>query len=260
MMEMTPNNSSEFGKTIKSVERAFSIIQCLRESGRMTVSEVSEACDLPTSTAHLHLKTLASIGYVVTNEDGYRLSLLFLRDGIELRQRHRIYSISKDEVNELAATTGEVANLGIEEDGQRVLLYQSEGEEAVYDNTSTGEHTNMHWTALGKVILAHFPADYAQEIIDTHGLPAQTEQTITDPDELKTELRRIREQGYALEDEERRVGIRSVAVPIIVDENVVGSLSLTGPKNRFTDQRVEEEFSTLLQEITNIVEVKYEYN
>jgi DNA-binding IclR family transcriptional regulator len=257
---MVLSESHGSGKTIKAVERAFSIIQCLRESGGMTVSEVSEACDLPTSTAHLHLKTLTSIGYIVKNENEYRPGFRFLRDGIELRQQSHIYSISRDEVDSLATTTGEVANLGIEEDGQRVLLYQSEGTEAVYDNTPAGEYTNMHWTALGKAILAHLSDNYAQEIIDMYGLPAQTAQTITDQDTLETELERIRTQKYAIENEERRDGIRSTAVPIVVDGDVVGALSLTGPKNRFTDQRIEQELSSLLQESANIIEVKYEYD
>lgn len=162
---MVSNKSHKSGKTIKAVERAFSIIHCLRESSGMTVSEVSEAYDLPTSTAHFYLKTLISIGYVVKHENVYRLGLRFLRAGIELRQRSHIYSIIKDNVDNLATATGEVANLRIEQAGQRVLLYQSKGSEAVYDNTSAVEHANMHWTALGKAILAHLSVDYVRKLL-----------------------------------------------------------------------------------------------
>ncbi|WP_336338761.1 IclR family transcriptional regulator domain-containing protein [Haloarcula brevis] len=70
-----------------------------------------------------------------------------------VRNELRAYPTAKLEIQNLAETTGEVANLGAEEDGQRVIVYQSEGSEAVYDNALIGEFTNMHWTALGKAIL-----------------------------------------------------------------------------------------------------------
>lgn len=253
------NETTESGKTIGAVERAFSIIETLRESGTMTVSEVAIARDIPTSTAHVHLKTLHSLGYVVKVDGAYRLGLRFLRDGGAIRQRQHIYQIAKNEIDGLAAETGEVANLGVEENGQRVLLYQSEGSKAVYDNAPIGEYTNMHWTALGKSLLAHHSHKKVDEIVDTYGLPSKTERTISTREELVAELEGVRDRGYALEDEERREGIRSVAVPLRVDSSVVGAISVSGTKNRLNDNRIDNKLLELLYNAANIITVRYAY-
>lgn len=247
------------GKTVQAVELAFDVVRTLRQNGSMAVSAVADELEIPTSTAHLHLKTLASTGYAVHTDGGYRLSLRFLRDGIAVRSLNQLFTLSAETVDDIAGETNEVAALGVEEAGQRVLLYMAEGEEAVYDNAPTGEYTNMHWSALGKAILANLPSDRIAEIIDTYGLPAQTGNTITDRSTLREDLATVRERGYSLEDEERREGIRSVAVPIIVDEGVVGSVSVSGPKNRIYAERIEEELVPTLENAANVIEVKYVY-
>lgn len=247
------------GKRIKAVQRAFIVVDTLREGGPMRISDVVETLDIPTSTAHVYLKTLESVGYVVQDDDGYRLGLRFLRDGITVRDRLKIYSSAKPEIDNLAVTTNEVANLGVEENGKRVLLYQAEGSEATYDNAMTGEYTRMHWTALGKTILAEKPRKYIEDYIETYGLPTQTENTITTSNQLFDELASISEQGFGLEDEERREGIRSVAVPIIVEDTVVGSISLSGPRQRLNNQRINEELVPMLKYSANIIQLKYAY-
>lgn len=247
------------GKRIGAVQRAFEVVDVLRDAGTVRINDVAEALDIPVSTAHVHLKTLESVGYVVQGDDGYRLSLRFLRDGSVVRNDLSSYSVAKPEIDKLAETTGEVANLGVEENGQRVIVYQSEGSEAVYDNALVGEYTNMHWTALGKAILAELPQDYVQEIIDRYGLPVATKNTIDDPSMLFDELATIREQEFVLEDEERRTGIRSLAVPLKVEDRVVGAVSISGPKERFDDDRIENEFLPALKDCRNVVEVKMAY-
>ena len=247
------------GNTVKSVERAFNVIGILREHAPMTVSALAEMLDIPTSTVHLHLKTLEHVGYATKDDGEYCLSMRFLRDGVAVRNRNQLYNVSADEIDELAAKTNEVAALGVEEEGQRVLLYQSKSDEAVYDNALTAEYTNMHWSALGKAILAHLPDDRTGLILGEHGLPTQTKYTISDPETLEGTLSTIRERGYSVEDEERRIGIRSVSVPVIVDEGVVGAISVSGPKNRIHDERIEEELLPALRDAVNVIEVKYVY-
>lgn len=253
-------SSNNDGKRISAVKRAFSVIDVLRGSGTMRINDVAEALDIPMSTAHVHLKTLEDIGYVIKDDDGFRLGLRFLRDGSVIRNDLSVYSVAKLEIDNLAESTGEVANLGIEENGQRIILYQSEGSEAVYDNALVGEYTNMHWTALGKAILAELPDDYVRKIIDRYDLPAATPNTIVDPDALFDALTQIREQGFALEDEERRTGIRSISIPITMDSHVVGAISLSGPKERFDDNRIEDELLPALKNHANVVEIKIAYD
>lgn len=243
-----------------SVRRAFDILELIDENDGIGVSELAEQGDLPKSTAHVYLKTLAETGFV-TNDDGtYKLSLRFLEFGGRVRQKQDLFQAAKEEIEALSERTGEVASLGVEENGQRVLLYISEGEDAVYDKTQTGERTNLHWTALGKAILAYLPADRVDSIVERHGLPGRTENTITAREELFDELETIRERGYSIEDEERRTGMRSIGVPIRSEDGVVlGSISLTGPKSRFGEDRIESALVDELENAVNVIEIKYKH-
>lgn len=253
-------DADEGGKRVKAVQRAFEVVDVLHGSGSMHIADVAEALGLPVSTAHVHLKTLESVGYVVRDDDGYRLGLRFLRNGVTVRASQRIYRVCRPEIDQLADDTGEVANLGVEEAGMRVILHQAEGSDAVYDNAPIGEYTTMHCTALGKAMLAERPDEYVEDVVDAYGLPVKTPKTLSDPNSLRSELATIRERGYAIEDEERRQGIRSVAVPLKVEGTLIGAISLSGPKERLNDRRIGQELLTAIRNTKNVVEVKYAYD
>ncbi len=252
-------NTDDGGKRISSVERSFAVIEELHGADPMRIDDVADRLDMPRSTAHVHLKTLESVGYVVRDQDGYRLGLRFLRNGVTVREQVGLYDQARTNVDELAEETGEVASLGVEEGKQRVILYQAEGTNAVYDNAPIGEYTEMHWTALGKAILAERPSEFVERYLNEFGLPKGTENTITDRDRFRTELEETRNREFALEDEERRKGIRSVAAPIIVDSEAVGAISLSGPRERFDDERIHDDLVPILKDMSNIIEVKCAY-
>ena len=257
---MNQRDENQSAKRIKSVQRAFDIIDIMQDTGSMHIADLAEEMAIPRSTAHVYLKTLESTGYVSQDRTGYRLSLQFLQSGIIVREWEEIYRVAREEVNRLAENTKEVANLGVEQDGLRVILYQSEGSEAVYDNALIGEHANLHWTALGKAILAHKPDGYIGRMVESQGLPPKTENTIVDVEALMAEAESIRSNGYALEDEERYLGIRSIAVPLIVESDIIGALSVSGPKERLSDQRITEELVPELLDARNVVELRFTYD
>lgn len=256
---MTGPNTTGGGHTIQAVERAFDIVAFLRENGPSTVTEVTEALGHTSSTAHIHLKTLHEVGYVDKDGTKYELGFRFLRDGIAVRNERQLYHVAKSEIDTLAEETGEGVGLGIEENGQRVTLYNAKGENAVSDKAPVGEFTNMHWTALGKALLAHKSRSSVERIVDHYGMPAATENTITDTDRLLDELDRTRERGYAIEDEERRKKLRSVALPVRVNDTTVGAVSITAPVNRMSEERIESDLVETVQASVNVIEVKYIY-
>ncbi|WP_197431324.1 IclR family transcriptional regulator [Halorubrum sp. CBA1125] len=207
-----PVSERESNNRIKAVSTMFKIVESLRDRERTGVSELADRLDMPKSTVHVYLQTLADEGYVI-NEDGkYSLSHGFLEIGGAVRKQMSIYQAARPEIDALSADTGEVANLGIEEGGKRVLLYSAEPSEGVFDNSPVGQYTHMHWTALGKALLAQLPDERVDDVVDRHGLPEATENTITEREALFEALDRIRDRGYAVEDEERREGIKAIAV------------------------------------------------
>ena len=245
---------------IKAVRTMFDVVDGLREFEQTGVSQLADHLGMPKSTVHVYLKTLEEEGYVINDGGRYRSSLRFLELGGDVRQRLSIFQAVRPQVDELSAETGEVANLGVEEGGQRVLLYTSEPSEGVFDNSPVGQYTYMHWTALGKALLAQLSNVRVDEIVDRHGLPRATENTITDRSELFAELDRIRERGYSIEDEERRKGIKALAVPIQYDEDPspVTAVSISGPKRRIGEAEYDELLDAIKNAV-NVTELRYKH-
>jgi DNA-binding IclR family transcriptional regulator len=248
------------GQTIQAVERSFEIIEYLRTHGAATATEVSNELGYSSSTAHIHLKTLNEVGYVVRDDNEYSLGLRFLRAGTSVRERMPFFRAAKSEIDSLAEETGEGVGIAVEENGKRVSIYHARGADSVHDNAPIGEFTNMHWTALGKALLAYKDPAEVIAILDRHGMPKATEHTITDRDQLLEELEDTRDRGYSLETEERREGLRSIGLPVQISDTTIGAISITGPVHRLTDNRIESALLDQLREAANVIEVNYRYS
>jgi len=248
-------------KNIKSIERAFGIVETLSDRGPSGVSEVAQELDMPKSSVHTYLNTLANIGYVLKTDSEYRLSHQFLRLGGSVRRRQELFQVSAPLLRSLARDTGELADLMIEENGWGVLLFKAETSNSVDDNAHIGQHVYLHSTAMGKSILSILPDDEVVDILERRGMPEFTPTTITDPEELLEDLESIRETGISFNNEERKRGVRAVGAPILSDTNeLVGAISVSGPSARMTKERIENELTDKLLEVKNVIELKINYH
>ena len=242
--------------TIQSVETTFRIIESLVELGEPGVSEVASHTGLAKSTVHKHLNTLRQEGYVVKEDDYYRLGSRFLDIGGHYRECYFGSATIKSRIQELAEQTGEVAHFAVEEQGRAVVLYREGGKHSFPTRSRIGKRMYMHQTAYGKAILAHLPEHKIEAIIDYHGLPGETENTVTDRDELFEELEEIRERGYAVNNNESTQGLQAIGVPVILnDGSVYGGCSIAGPGLGIDD----EEIDTVLR-IANQLELEINYS
>ena len=242
---------------VQAAQTTLNIIDILRERNGARLTELAEVLDYPKSSIHNYLSTLLQEGYVIKDEDGvYHVGLKFLEIGSVARQRRRIYDIAKPEVISLAEDTGELANLLVEENGKGVYIHREQGENAVKVDSYIGQRVHLHNTALGKAILAHLPTEEVEQILDTHGLPATTENTVTDRETLFDQFTEIRDRGVAFDDEERLRGLRCVAAPILTQrDQVVGAISVAGPASEFIDDRFHSELPNRLRKSANIIEL-----
>lgn len=244
---------------IKSVETAFDIVESLQREGGATVSTIAAESDLARSTVYVYLNTLERQGYVKKEGTNYHLGTRFLTLGCIARERMNVYQAAKSQIEEVASRTGELVSLGIEDAGKRAVLYRAEGANAVHDRAPTGEYTHMHWSSLGKALLASLPDERVEAIIDQHGLPRATEKTITDREQLFESLEAIADRGYAIEDEEREPGIRSIATAIVCDGEARGAIAIAGPKHRLTPAYVGGTLSQHLRKAANVAELRYKH-
>src|SRR5205823_510639 len=112
-----------------------------------------------------------------------------------------------------------------------------------------GNRMPLHCTGCGKVLLAYQSEKVIDSVIATTGLPAYTEQTITDPHQFRQELATIRQYGYAVDNGEQEEGVRCLAVPVHgTDGKVVATISISGPSSRLDSARI----SALIPEVKRI--------
>ncbi|WP_276274090.1 IclR family transcriptional regulator [Haloarcula litorea] len=249
------------GNTITATRTSLRIVEALKRLDGAGVTAVADDLGIAKSTVHNHLQTLEDEGYVTNEGDAYRVGLRFLELGEYKRNRMAIYEKARPEVASLAQETGEMANAAVEEHGEGVYITRAEGTQAVTVDTYAGKRVKLHCTALGKTILAELPEERVDEIVDAHGLPARTENTITDRTELKAELAEIRERGYAYDREERLPGLRCVAAPVVPEDgDLVAALSVSGPTTRIEGDRFHEEIPELLRSAANVIEINMAYS
>lgn len=244
---------------LSTVETACEIINQLVELDGARVAELSKRMDKPTSTIHDHLTTLQTSGYVVKEDQSYRASSRFLYIGERVLNQREIYRAAREHIQRLAERTGEYITLVIEEQGYGVLLFTEGGEATVDINTPPGIRTPLHSTAPGKCILAHLPEERVEEILDDHGLPARTENTVTDKEVLYEQLKEISEQGYAFEKEEHFEGMSGLACPILERQSVRGAISVYGPTGRIGDEKDRRRIREAASETANMIEVSLRY-
>lgn len=249
-------------KPVGAVERAFDVLDTLKILEGAGVTEVSSHLDIPKSTAHSHLSTLERVGCVTRNDDEYEVGLKFLELGGFAREQLKLYQIARPEVEELAEETGEWSNLLVEDNGRGVYVHTEKGERAVELDVYDGKRVYLHSIALGKAILAHMPRERVRAILDRHGLPELTEQTVTGEEELLRRLDEIRERGYAFDREERLQGLKCVAAPIVydLDDRVFGAVSVSGPTSRMKGERFEEEIPELVTSAANVISINLTYS
>lgn len=252
---------TEAKNPVKATETTFEIVNALRELDGAGVTELATYLDLPKSTIHNYLSTLEQEEYVVKTDAEYTVGIRFLELGSYARNRMNIYEVAKPEVDRLASRTGELTNLLIEEHGRGVYIHQARGEQSVNVDASVGSRVYLHETALGKAILSCLPSNRTSQIIEHHGLPQSTDRTTTNRDDLEAELTRIRERGYAIDDEERLDGLRCLGAPIKAsDGRVVGAISVSGPVNRMRGEYFNEDLPHILLETTNVIELNLTYS
>lgn len=243
-------------RPVKTVETAFEVLDAVKRLDGAGVTEIAGDVGLAKSTAHRHVRTLHDRGLVVRDGDGYRLSTWFLDYGIHARRRHGLFDVVKPKVDELAEETDEKVWSVTEEHGKGVHLYGATGRHSVRTHARVGKITHLHQFAAGKCIMANLSAERIREIIDEHGLPASTEATITDREELLDHLETVRERGYAFNREEAVSGVHAVGVPIKDPAGeAIGAVSVAGPANRLKGDLLTEELPELLLGAANEVEV-----
>ena len=240
---------SEDTQLLQTTETSLRVIEAMREEGEMTPTQLASALNLSQSTVYKHLHTLGKHGYVVADGARYRLGGRFYDIGMFVRNREKVHELAGKYIVEIADQANEESDFGIEENGRIVTLFDSVGPSA-QPSSRVENYEYMHTTAIGKAILARLPDSEVDEVVERWGLPPVTERAITTRDALDAELTEIREQGYAVNDEESIPGKR---VAGMVAEgptgDIIGGFTLSGPAYRIGRTDLHGEFPDILRRV-----------
>lgn len=234
----------------KTTKTSMAVAEAIHDLNGATLSELSDYTGLATSTVHTHLHTLKQLEYIVEIDGEYRLGLKLFHLGENARMRDSRYRLARQTATELAGVVNEEVNFSVEEYGRSVVLFNELGG-TTHGEFQVGRYFDMHSSASGKAMLAEFSEARVWEIIDDRGLPAYTDNTITDPEELFAELSTIRDQGYAVNRQEELEGLRAVGMAVTeADGSVFGALDISSPSYRQPDdEEVASQLRPFVQEL-----------
>jgi IclR family acetate operon transcriptional repressor len=222
----------EEGKASLGVERTILILEAIGErTAGMTNSDISRRLNIPKSTASYILRTLEQRRYVTRDRSTgkYRLGLKLLALGRGVQIGHEIREVAGPVLKRLVEQSGLTAHIAVLDHGEAVYIEKAEATGFIKLDTWVGRRMELHSTAVGKALAAFMaPSDFDAAISD-QGLKQKTARTLTTRSQLIGELRRVREAGYAVDDEENSPGVRCVAAPIFdAQARVCASVGLSG--------------------------------
>jgi len=226
-----------------SVRRALAILEFLKNSDRRrNLSEISRKLDLAKSTTSILLSTLETNGYIRRDSGDRRYSLSFKAFGFSpgLLNHSDLSRQSRTVLEAIAAALKLTSHVAVLDVDQALFINKADGSQQRSYDIYPGRRTNLRCTAVGKVLLAYETEEEQRRFLARHPFIRHTSTTIVSPEALMEELRCVRNQGYAYDDQEEELLVRCLAVPIFKGGRPFAALGITGTVSQIQPRNIEE--------------------
>ena len=181
---------------------------------RQSIAEVAAACGLDRSTARRRLLTLAQQGYADCDGKVFTLTPRVLRLGSACLATMPLPRLVQPWLDAISQTIGASSSVSILNGAEIVYIARAAMRNVMSITLMPGSRLPAYCTSMGRVLLAALPEGEAAAHLST-ALPARTAHTMTSVAAILAELSRVRAQGFAINDQEVEVGLRSIAVPLM---------------------------------------------
>ena len=230
--------------TIGSVSHALDILESFtRTEDELGVTELSKKLDLHKNNVFRLLATLEHRGYIEQNKatESYRLGPKTLQLGAIFIDQRECRRQARPILENLAAASGETTVVAVLRGDKVIFMDSVETNKTVRAVSPIGAMLPAHCTAVGKAQLAALSPAELERLYPDMNLPPLTEKSIKTRDALLVQLRKIAEKGYALENEECELEVRSVAAPARdFSGNVIAAIGIVAPAARLTEERLNK--------------------
>jgi DNA-binding IclR family transcriptional regulator len=224
-----------------SLRKGLEVIDCFTQRENWSLAELTVALGQSKPTVFRILHTLEVFGYL--NKDPatarYALGLRFHTLGSAAVRRENLRWQALPPLQDLAQDTGETVHVGILYDGEAICVQAVDGTRLVRMHAFVGKRTPAHASALGKVLLAHLPDAEVEAFLANRTLTPFTPRTIVDPATLRQVLRRVRAEGWALDNEEMETGLRCLGAPVTDHTGrPCACVAVSAPVSRMEPERI----------------------
>ena len=222
---------------------------------RMTLSEVAAKTGMNRAKARRFLLTLHALDYLKKQHRHFELTPKVLHLGHAFLSVNRYGTMIQPYLEDITRQINESTSLGILDGDEVVYIARSAAEHRLMTiQLSVGTRLPAAYTSMGRVLLAQLPAAELDSFLKQVRLEAHTERSILTPGELRRTIEEVREQGYAIVDQELDSGLRSVAVPVFDQQGfLLGAINISTNAARVDMETLRERFLPLLQEKASLI-------
>lgn len=229
--------------TIKSLDRAMAVFEFLSEDQGKPLSVLAAETGQSPATVYRILVTLEGRGLVEFDaaQQVWHIGPRAFVIGARFLRRTSLAERARPVLRRLMEATGETANLGVERGGKVLFLSQVETHETIRAFFAPGTLSSMHASGIGKALLAQMDEGRLMRWLKDNPPERYTEHTLTGQEALFSAMAEIRGQGFAVDEQEKNLGMRCIAAPVFdVNREAVAGISVSGPVSRMAKDAIPD--------------------
>lgn len=235
------SKSKDASAQVGVISKVLLILEALHNShAGLCLKGICDATKINKSTAHRFLKHLEREKYLLRTPGGaYLIGPRLAQMSADSRKGTSLQAAARSTLSDLWRSTHETVNLAVLDHGSVFYVDVMESPHEFRLVSRIGTRRPLHVTGLGKALTAFLPTGEYEHILSSIVFQRVTPKSISNANQLRTELEKVRRQGYAVDNEEALLGCRCVSAPILNNENIaIGALSVAGPVTRMSQDRV----------------------
>jgi IclR family pca regulon transcriptional regulator len=235
---------------VAAIERGLSVMRAFHDqSDRLTLSDVARLVSLSRATARRCLLTLRALGYVESEGRYFSLTPQVLTLAQAYLSSSPLPRVAQSSLERVSEKLGESCSLSLLHGDEVIYVARSTRKRIGSLHRDVGSHLPAHCTSMGRVLLAALSDTDRDSYFTTARLEEFTRKTITNKDELREKIEKVKARGYCIVDQELEPDLRSIALPVLnASGRVVAALNVSAQASRTTKKQMVDQFLPVLRD------------